>query len=166
MAVVMAVAAPGSGADGPVLCTYVHLGRRSSLARSESSRRSEAAGELTLTGPTHWDLPEAVRAALREYAAARAYGEAAQACIAEDPDALEDARREDEARESGPGGHTGNVFCIQRGRLTPRNTGSSEKPLPDRHQAYDDRVNRSPGSTSDHQESLPPGLLTNKEDSV
>jgi hypothetical protein len=50
---------------------------------------AKAAGELTLTGPTHWDLPEAVRAALREYAASGAYEEAAQACIAEDPDALE-----------------------------------------------------------------------------
>jgi hypothetical protein len=50
---------------------------------------AEAAGELTLTGPTRWDLPEAVRAALQEYAASGAYEEAARACIAEDPDAVE-----------------------------------------------------------------------------
>jgi hypothetical protein len=50
---------------------------------------AEAAGELTLSGPTHWDLPEAVRDALREYAASGAYEEAAQASIVEDPDAVE-----------------------------------------------------------------------------
>jgi len=50
---------------------------------------AEAAGELTLTGPTHWDLPEAARAALVDYASSGAYEEAAQACIAEDPDEVE-----------------------------------------------------------------------------
>lgn len=50
---------------------------------------AEAAGELTLTGPTHWDLPEAVRASLLDYAASGAYEEAAQACIVEDPDVVE-----------------------------------------------------------------------------
>lgn len=50
---------------------------------------AEAAGELTLTGPAHWDLPEAARAALLDYAASGAYEEAAQACIAEDPDVVE-----------------------------------------------------------------------------
>lgn len=50
---------------------------------------AEAAGELTLTGRTHWDLPEAVRASLLDYAASGAYEEAAQACIVEDPDVVE-----------------------------------------------------------------------------
>lgn len=47
---------------------------------------AEVAGEITLTGPTHWDLPEAGRAALRRYAVSGAYEKAARACIDEDPD--------------------------------------------------------------------------------
>lgn len=50
---------------------------------------AEAAGELTLSGPTRWDLPEAARTALLDYAASGAYEEAAQACIAEDADVAE-----------------------------------------------------------------------------
>lgn len=50
---------------------------------------AEAAGELTLSGPTHWHLPEAARAALIDYAASGAYEAAAQASIAEDPDVVE-----------------------------------------------------------------------------
>ncbi len=50
---------------------------------------AEATGELALTGPTRWDLPESVRAALREYAVSGAYEEAARACIAENSDAVD-----------------------------------------------------------------------------
>lgn len=50
---------------------------------------AEAAGELTLTGPTHWDLPEIVRSALLDYVASGAYEQAAQASIAEETNATE-----------------------------------------------------------------------------
>ncbi len=49
---------------------------------------------------------------------------------------LEDARRGRRPRERSGRAH-GERLCIQRGRLTPRDTDSSEKPLPDHHQAYD-----------------------------
>jgi transposase len=38
---------------------------------------------------------------------------------------------------SGPGRATGERLCIQRGRLTPRTTSSSDKPLPGHTEAYD-----------------------------
>lgn len=89
MAVVMAVGALGAHAGDryPVRMSISVDDLRSLGARVRAE--AEAAGELTLTGPTHWDLPEAVRAALREYGVSGAYEEAAQACIAEDPDAVE-----------------------------------------------------------------------------
>ena len=39
--------------------------------------------------------------------------------------------------EGGPGRATGERLCRQRGRLTPRNTGSSAKPLPNPTEGYD-----------------------------
>jgi hypothetical protein len=43
----------------------------------------------------------------------------------------------DAQQDQGPGRATGERLCIQRGRLTPRTTSSSEKPLPGRRQPYD-----------------------------
>ena len=37
-------------------------------------------------------------------------------------------------RRKDPGGALGERRCLQRGRLTPRNTGSSDKPLPGHRQ--------------------------------
>jgi transposase len=42
----------------------------------------------------------------------------------------DDRRRSTPSRPGPPGGHSGKRCCIQRGRLTPQNTGSSDKPLP------------------------------------
>lgn len=61
---------------------------RSIAARGRAE--AEAAGELSLGGPAHCDLPEAARAALIGYAASGGYEAAAQASIAEDQDAIED----------------------------------------------------------------------------
>ena len=44
---------------------------------------------------------------------------------------IDDARR---PAAKDPGGHIGERLCIQRGRLTPRNAGSSDKPLPGHRQ--------------------------------
>ena len=44
---------------------------------------------------------------------------------------IDDARR---PAAKDPGGHIGERLCIQRGRLTPRNASSSDKPLPGHHQ--------------------------------
>ncbi len=60
----------------------------------------------------------------------------------------------------------GERLCIRRGRLTPRDTDSSEKPLPDHHEAYDHPTNRSPEHPTGQPKNLPPRLLTNKEDSI
>ncbi|MDQ2727067.1 MAG: hypothetical protein M3Y91_04185 [Actinomycetota bacterium] len=49
-----------------------------------------AAGELTLTGPGHWDLPESVREAILEDLASGAYEKAARAATAGDPDMAQD----------------------------------------------------------------------------
>ena len=78
---------------------------------------------------------------------------------------LEDARRDDAARESGSGRAHGERLCIQRGRLTPRDTDSSEKPLPDHQQAYDRPGGPAPDRSRHDRKDLPPRLLTNKEDS-
>ena len=86
MAVVMAVGVRSAltRVDRYSFCMSISVNDLRSLG-ARVRAEAEAAGELTLTGPTHWDLPEAARAALLEYAASGAYEEAAQACIAEDP---------------------------------------------------------------------------------
>ena len=76
------------------------------------------------------------------------------------PDAVASARA-----EGGPGRATGERLCRQRGRLTPRYTGSSAKPLPNPTEGYD---HRPPAS---HTDSIEPdedakNCLTNKEDSI
>jgi hypothetical protein len=55
----------------------------------------------------------------------------------------------------------GERLCRQRGRLTPRNTGSSAKPLPNPQEGYDHQAQ--PG-TQDRR-NRPKNCLTNKEDS-
>lgn len=49
-----------------------------------------AAGELTPTGPVHWDLPESVREAIFEDLASGAYDKAAREATAGDPDMAQD----------------------------------------------------------------------------
>jgi transposase len=49
-------------------------------------------------------------------------------------DRLYQQMRDDAHRREDPGGALGERHCIQRGRLTPRNTSSSDKPLPGQHQ--------------------------------
>ncbi len=49
-----------------------------------------AAGELTPSGPVHWDLPESVREAIFEDLASGAYGKAARAATAGDADMAQD----------------------------------------------------------------------------
>ena len=78
---------------------------------------------------------------------------------------LADARRAADAA-TGPGGQTGNDSALQRGRLTPRYAGSSEKPLPDPNKPYD--ANRPQGTRRPHRQpqrkSAKP--LDNKEASI
>lgn len=45
---------------------------------------AEAAGELAIPGPPHWDIPREARDALLEYLHSGAYEEAARACIADE----------------------------------------------------------------------------------
>jgi transposase len=69
------------------------------------------------------------------------------------------------AANGGSGRATGERLCRQRGRLTPRYTGSSAKPLPDPDQGYDHRA--SPASrVKDAGEDRPKNCLTSKEDSI
>ena len=74
-------------------------------------------------------------------------------------------RRTAAAREGGPGRATGERLCRQRGRLTPRYTGSSAKPLPNPTEGYDhqDEVATHDAQTASQD---PKNSLTNKEDSI
>ena len=66
--------------------------------------------------------------------------------------------------EGGLGRATGERLCRQRGRLTPRDAGSSAKPLPNPTQGYDDEA--APATDGDTNVSdRPKNCLTNKEDS-
>src|SRR3954462_11189745 len=68
------------------------------------------------------------------------------------------------SQTGGLGRATGERLCRQRGRLTPRNTGSSAKPLPNPNQGYGDQA---PRTTLLRASALndPTNCLTNKEDS-
>ena len=50
---------------------------------------------------------------------------------------IEDANAQRHKAVQRPGRAIGERLCLQRGRLSPRATGSSDKPLPDRTSAYD-----------------------------
>jgi hypothetical protein len=66
--------------------------------------------------------------------------------------------------KAGPGGPTGERLCRQRGRLSPRYTGSSAKPLPSPTRGYGpDTAPTSP--PRDHYVDRPTNWLTTKEDS-
>jgi transposase len=72
----------------------------------------------------------------------------------------------------GPGRAIGERLCLQRGRLTPRDTGSSDKPLPGPSSGYGsppEVVSNEDSSTEEEHRSYTEGdsksLLTNKEDS-
>lgn len=70
-------------------------------------------------------------------------------------------RLPDHGLEGGLGRATGERLCRQRGRLTPRDAGSSAKPLPNPTQGYDDDAAADDAANvSDH----PKNCLT-KEDS-
>ncbi len=66
--------------------------------------------------------------------------------------------------EGGLGRATGERLFRQRGRFTPRYTGSSAKPLPNPHQGYDHQASTATGDTKNACSS-PTNRLTNKEDS-
>ena len=55
--------------------------------------------------------------------------------------------------------------CRQRGRLTPRNTGSSAKPLPGPNQGYEHHAALTSPPGGNHHGDGPKNCLTNKEDS-
>ena len=67
--------------------------------------------------------------------------------------------------DRGLGRATGGRLCRQRGRLAPRYTGSSARPLPNPNQGYDNELapptHTSPPNHDDH----PKNCLTTKEDS-
>jgi hypothetical protein len=67
--------------------------------------------------------------------------------------------------ESRPGRATGERLCRQRGRLTPRYTGSSAKPLPNPTEGYDHQDDAATHDTENASED-PKDYLTNKEDSI
>jgi hypothetical protein len=58
----------------------------------------------------------------------------------------------------------GERLCRQRGRLTPRYTGSSAKPLPDLTEGYDQDEVATHGAETANED--PKDSLTNKEDSI
>lgn len=63
------------------------------------------------------------------------------------------------SRREGPGRAIGERLCIQRDRLTPRDTSSSEKPLPGLSQPYDQPTR---GAATPTIEDSPPRLLTQR----
>ena len=66
--------------------------------------------------------------------------------------------------EGGSGRATGERLCRQRGRLTPRDTGSSAKPLPNPTEGYDQQAK--PGTNDgENTGDRPKTCLTTKEDS-
>jgi hypothetical protein len=67
--------------------------------------------------------------------------------------------------QGGPGRATGERLCRQRGRLTPRDAGSSAKPLPNPHQGYD-HPNDSATRAVENASNRPKNCLTTKEDSI
>ena len=67
--------------------------------------------------------------------------------------------------DSGPGRATGERLCRQRGRLTPRNTGSSAKPLPNPETGYDQPLVLATRGVTLRRRVNPANCLTNKEDS-
>jgi len=66
---------------------------------------------------------------------------------------------------AGSGWATGERLCSQRGRLTPRHTGSSAKPLPSPGQGYDHQDEPATDEVENAGE-RPTNCLTTKEDSI
>ena len=134
-----ATASPPSTAPPPSRC----------LPAGARSTGCPAAATGTSTTPSTW--PQSPRSAPhspgrgyydRKIAEGKTRKEALRALKRRISDALTamvaDARRRTAPdSEGGPGRATGERLCRQRGRLTPRDTGSSAKPLPNPHQGYD-----------------------------
>ena len=67
--------------------------------------------------------------------------------------------------QGGLGRATGERLCRQRGRLTPRDTGSSAKPLPNPRQGYDHQDDVATHDAENASEDPKNYLMTHKEDS-
>ena len=66
----------------------------------------------------------------------------------------------------GPGRAAGERLCRQRGRLTPRDTGSSAQPPPNPNPGYDDKPRHTTHPATIEHGNHPKKRLTTKEDSI